>query len=138
MSIETKGFKELVEKLDSMALKGKLIARKAVDEGAKIVLEQQRKDAPKLTGKGANALKVSELKVYKSGAYAKIGITSDNWEEAKHLYYQHFGYNNKGWNMKKNPKMVTKHVGWMNTSFNKCEQTARMKIIEEVRNQFIL
>ncbi len=137
MSLETKGFNELVSKLELMAAKGKVIAKEAVGEGAKVVLEQQRKDAPRLTGSSANALKIGELKTYKSGAYAKIGINKDNWEEAKALYYQHFGYNNKGWNMKKNPKMVTKHVGWMNESFNKCETNARMKIIERVKAAFV-
>lgn len=136
MSIETKGFKELVAQLELMAEKGKQIAKDAVNDGAEVVLEQQRKDAPKLTGVSASSLSKGETKVYKSGAYAKIGITSKNWEKAKPLYFQHFGYMNKGWNMKKNPKLVVKHVGWMNESFKNCETAAKMKIIARVKSSF--
>lgn len=138
MGIETKGFDELIKKLEDMGRQGNKIAKSAVEKGAKIVLEQQRKDAPKLTEEGSKNLDIGEIKKYKSGVYAKVGITKDNWEKTKHLYFQHFGYNNRGWNMANKPKLVVRRVGWMNESFEKIENEARNAIIEEVKNSLKL
>lgn len=134
MGIETKGFDELIKKLENMAEEGNRIAKSAVEKGAEIVLEAQRKDAPNDTGEGAKNLSIGEIKKYKTGVYAKIGITKDNWEQTKHLYFQHFGYYNKGWKMANKPKLVVKRVGWMNESFKKIEDKARDAIIDEVKN----
>lgn len=135
MGIETKGFDELIRKLEDMGNKSNLIAKNAVTKGAEMVLEQQKKDAPSQTGKGAAALSIGEVKKYKTGVYAKIGINKDNWEQTKHLYYQHFGYHNKGWKMKNKPKLVVKRAGWMNESFNKVEDKAKLAIIAEIKNK---
>lgn len=134
MGIETKGFDELIRKLEDMGTKGVLVAKKGVLSGANIVLEQQKKDAPKDDGDSAEALSIGQVAKYKTGVYAKIGITKDNWERTKPLYFQHFGYNNKGWNMSKKPKLVVRHVGWMNRSFEKVEERAKQAIIDEVKN----
>ena len=118
-----------------MGQKGNKIAKEAVEKGAQKVLEQQKKDAPKLDGSGASELSISEIKKYKTGVYAKVGITKDNWEQTKHLYYQHFGYNNKGWNMKNKPKLVVKRAGWMNESFKKVEEEAKQVILQELKSK---
>ena len=47
MSVELSGFDELISDLNNLGAIGNKIGRKAVEEGAKIVLEQQKKDAPR-------------------------------------------------------------------------------------------
>ena len=47
MSVEFSGFDELINDLNNLGNIGNKIGKKAVEEGAKIVLEQQKKDAPR-------------------------------------------------------------------------------------------
>lgn len=129
MSVEFSGFNELINDLNNLGNIGNKIGRQAVEEGAKIVLEQQKKDAPRDSDSehGADKLDITEIKKYaKSGTVVgKVGISSDNWEEAKHLYYQNYGYE-----LWKNGEMVNVHVGWIDDSFNKCKDKASKVMID--------
>ena len=120
MSVELSGFDELISDLNNLGAIGNKIGRKAVEEGAKIVLEQQKKDAPRSDDNdhGADKLDITEIKKYaKSGTVVgRVGISSDNWEFTKGLYFNHYGFEHY-----KSGKMVDVHVGWMNDSFKKCK-----------------
>ena len=121
---DLKGFDELMQKSERLKEKSLKNGKAIVNEGAKIVLEQQKKDAPRRTGKGAEALKITETKLYKTSVYAKIGINSKNWEVTKGLWYQHFGYHNNGLGGRFHGKFVATNAGWMNESFDKCKERA--------------
>ncbi|WP_342986174.1 HK97 gp10 family phage protein, partial [Clostridium saudiense] len=96
MSVELSGFDELISDLNNLGAIGNKIGRKAVEEGAKIVLEQQKKDAPRSDDNdhGADKLDITEIKKYaKSGTVVgRVGISSDNWEFTKGLYFNHYGF----------------------------------------------
>ncbi len=127
MAVTIKGFDELEKKIEALGNVGKKVGAKAVREGMKPVVEQMKKDAPKDTGDGAKALKTTTVKTYKTGtAVARAGINKSNFEKAKHLYFQHYGYE-----LKKTGKKVTVHVGWMNTSFEKSKAKGE-KVMREV------
>lgn len=134
MSVEFSGFDELINDLNNLGNIGNKIGKKAVEEGAKIVLEQQKKNAPRDADNehGADKLDITEIKKYaKSGTVvAKVGISSENWEEAKHLYFQNYGYE-----LWKNGKMVNTHVGWIDDSFKKCKDKATEKMIEIAKQE---
>lgn len=90
MGIEFSGFDDLINDLNNLGAIGNKIGKKAVEEGAKIVLEQQKKDSPKDSDNndhGADKLDITEIKKYsKSGTVVgKVGISAENWEECKHL-----------------------------------------------------
>ena len=90
MSVSFNGFDELINDLNNLGNIGNKIGKKAVEEGAKIVLEQQKKDAPRDADDnehGADKLDITEIKKYsKSGTVVgKVGISAENWEECKHL-----------------------------------------------------
>ena len=129
MSVELSGFDELISDLNNLGAIGNKIGRKAVEEGAKIVLEQQKKDAPKSDDNdhGADKLDITEIKKYaKSGTVVgRVGISSDNWEFTKGLYFNHYGFEHY-----KSGKMVDVHVGWMNDSFKKCKDKAAKIMID--------
>lgn len=82
MSIELSGFDELINDLNNLGDVGKKVGRKAVQEASKIVLQQQKVDAPRdahNSNHGANKLKVTQIKQYKSGTVVgKIGISGKN------------------------------------------------------------
>lgn len=123
MSMDLKGFDELVNDLNNLGSIGSKIGRKAVEEGAKVVLDQQKKDAPRSDDgdNGADKLDVVQIKKYsKSGTVvAKIGISSENWEDTKSLYFQHYGYEHY-----KSGNRVEVHLGWINDSFKNCKDKA--------------
>ena len=129
MSVELSGFDELISDLNNLGAIGNKIGRKAVEEGAKIVLEQQKKDAPRSDDNdhGADKLDITEIKKYaKSGTVVgRVGISSDNWEFTKVLYFNHYGFEHY-----KSGKMVDVHVGWMNDSFKKCKDKAAKIMID--------
>ena len=129
MSVELSGFDELISDLNNLGAIGNEIGRKAVEEGAKIVLEQQKKDAPRSDDNdhGADKLDITEIKKYaKSGTVVgRVGISSDNWEFTKGLYFNHYGFEHY-----KSGKMVDVHVGWMNDSFKKCKDKAAKIMID--------
>ena len=129
MSIEFSGFDELINDLNNLGTIGNKIGRQAVEEGAKTVLEQQKKDAPRDNDSehGADKLEIAEIKKYsKSGTtVGKVGISSDNWESTKGLYFQHYGFEHY-----KSGKMVNVHVGWMDDSFKKCKEKATRVMID--------
>ena len=129
MSVELSGFDELISDLNNLGAIGNKIGRKAVEEGAKIDLEQQKKDAPRSDDNdhGADKLDITEIKKYaKSGTVVgRVGISSDNWEFTKGLYFNHYGFEHY-----KSGKMVDVHVGWMNDSFKKCKDKAAKIMID--------
>nr|DAN39037.1 MAG TPA: hypothetical protein [Caudoviricetes sp.] len=129
MSVELSGFDELISDLNNLGAIGNKIGRKAVEEGAKIVLEQQKKDAPRSDDNdhGADKLDITEIKKYaKSGTVVgRVGISSYNWEFTKGLYFNHYGFEHY-----KSGKMVDVHVGWMNDSFKKCKDKAAKIMID--------
>ena len=135
MGVELSGFDELINDLNNLGNIGNKIGKKAVEEGAKIVLEQQKKDGPRDADDndhGADKLDITEIKKYsKSGTVVgKIGISSENWEDCKHLYFQNYGYE-----LWKNGKMVDTHVGWIDDSFKRCKDKASEKIIEIAKQE---
>lgn len=135
MSVEFNGFDELINDLNNLGAIGNKIGKKAVEEGAKIVLEQQKKDAPRDADDnehGADKLDITEIKKYsKSGTIVgKVGISAENWEDCKHLYFQNYGYE-----LWKNGKMVNAHIGWIDDSFKKCKDKASEKIVEIAKQE---
>lgn len=128
MSIELGGFDDLLNDLNNLGSIGKKIGKKAITEGSKLVLEQQKKDAPRDSDgeHGADKLKVTNIKSYKSGTVvAKVGIDSTNWDDVAHLYYQHYGFEHY-----KNGERVEVHLGWMDDSFKKVKDKASEQIME--------
>lgn len=123
--VKIEGMDELLIDLDNLGTLGRRVNTKALKSGAKIVLARQKAYAPKRTGKGANALTVSSTKKFKSGnGYVKIGITHDNWKDAKGLYFQNFnGSRSSG-----------QYVGWVDNAFVDSIDHAK-SVMFEVLNQ---
>ena len=61
MAVNLSGFNDLLSDLDNLGDIGSKVGKKAVTEGAKMVLEQQKKDAPRDSGEGADNLKVTKI-----------------------------------------------------------------------------
>ena len=121
---DLKEFDAMINKFEKLKEKSIKNGKQIVNVGAEIILAQQKIDAPRDSGNGAESLKITQTKLYKTSVYAKIGINSKNWELTKGLWYQHFGYHNNGWGGIFGGKFGATHAGWMNKSFDKCKQQA--------------
>lgn len=127
------GFDELLDDLNRLGNVGKKIGKKAVQNASKIVLNQQKKDAPRDgdNDHGADKLKITNIKTYKSGTVVgRVGIDSSNWDDVEHLYYQHYGFEHY-----KNGQRVDVNVGWMDDSFKKVKDQAYESIEKEVLSE---
>ena len=129
MAVKFNGFDEFINDLNNLGTIGNKIGKQAVEEGAKIVLRQQKRDAPrdKDNVHGADKLDITEIKKYSksSTCIARIGISSENWEFTKGLYFNHYGFEHY-----KSGKMINVHVGWMNDSFKKCKEKAAKAMMD--------
>ena len=131
---DLKEFDNMMQKFEKLKEKSMKNGKQIVNQAALIVLEQQREDAPRRTGKGADNLRITETKLYKTAVYAKIGIDSKNWEVTKGLWFQHFGYHNNGLGGIFGGRFVATHAGWMNKSFDKCKDRAYEVMYNAIRN----
>ncbi len=149
MAMTIRGFDELEKKIEALGNVGKKVGAKAVREGMKPILEQMKKDAPnnpkgvsslgftyKKT-KGAKTLKVTKVKTYaKTGTtIIRAGIDKSNWDETKHLYFQHYGYENKGLKGRFKGVQVNTHVGWVTKSFNHKKEEGMKRMTEVVQSE---
>lgn len=149
MGLKTKGFDDLDKTLNALGSVGRKVGQKAVREGMKPILEQMKKDAPNnpkgisplgLTykkTKGAKALKVTKVKTYaKTGTtIIRAGIDKSNWDETKHLYFHHYGYENKGLKGRFEGVQVNTHVGWVTKSFNHKKEEGMKRMTEVVQSE---
>lgn len=122
MGFELDGFDELANKLEALGNLGNTISNKALKEGSKIILSEQKKVAPKdkdTSTHGADFLDTTKIRKYKNGnAYISIGITKDNWEKCKGLWFQNFN------GIHADPK----NVGWISKAYEKSKSDANKKI----------
>lgn len=135
MSVSFDGFDELMNDLNNLGNIGNKIGKKAVEGGGKVVLKKQKNDAPRNANDnehGADKLDITEIKKYsRSGTIVgKIGISAENWEDCKHLYFQNYGYE-----LWKNGEMITTHIGWMDDSFEECKEEASKVMIDIAKQE---
>lgn len=132
MSVE--GFDELIKRLESMGKSGGNIENKALKVGAAIIVEEQRKNAPKDTSNGAKELQVGSIKTAKSkNKYVQVGITPGvNWDKAKGIYFQHHGYRNHRTNKYHAATL------WMDKSFLKAKEKAMGEMLSILQRELNL
>lgn len=104
-TIKIEGLQELFNKFDEVS---HIVDNRAVNsaflESANILLQAQKKAAPKDTRQGVDELKIGKVKTYKGYKKVKVGLEYGNWtygsNNANHggrgIWYQHWGYTTRG------------------------------------------
>lgn len=120
------GFDELLSTLNSLGQVGNKINNKALKEGAKLVLAEQKRQAPKGENNSREKLTTGNIKKYKSGnAYLSVGITDKNWGECKGLWFQNFnGIHSSG-----------KHIGWVTKAYENVKSKATEAMMRVVSDE---
>ena len=133
-SFRMEGFDDLVRKLDTMGQVGNKIGNNALKAASQVIVEQQKKDAPRDTGKGAESLKPGKIKTSAAkNKYIQVGIVSEsNWESVQGVYFQHYGY--------KNHRTGKYHAGslWMDHSFEKAKGVAAKLMLTIINKELKL
>ena len=141
-SLRVEGFEQLVQKLERMGQAGNKIANTALKESAKIVVDEQKKDAPRHSGSpsrgkkqhGYEGLQVGKIRTAKASKnkYVQIGINGkgyDYWDIVAGVYFQHYGYHNH-WNGRYYAGSL-----WMDKSFNKVKDKAAKVMIDHLKKE---
>lgn len=134
MTITLKGINSLSNKLNRLSnVKGK----KAVEEVADVVEKQLRNKAESFSDKGSKHIGKADAREYNNGSYyVEIGLKNDNapWEEWKHLYFHHYGYNQFLFG-KPTGKHTNMHQFWFTDAIDNMEQRVLKDLRENLRKE---
>lgn len=120
------GIDKLIKRFEDMGQVTEKCKERIVTQGAAVILNQQKNDAPISTEDnedGIHAKDYLDVVDERSGEgylFQDVGINSKNWEKTKGLYFQN--YNGQ--------KSSGKHILWMEKSF-KISQVKAKKIIKD-------
>lgn len=115
-----KGLDALNNKIDTMSQAPDKVKKQLINEGAKVVLNQMKSDAPKGGDGSYKHLSIVDARSGKGYLFLDIGINHKNWDKTRGLYFQNYdGERSSG-----------EHVQWMDKSFSRSKGKAR-KIISD-------
>ena len=125
MSIEIKGINNLIKKLDKLS---HIESEKVLQETAKDLTEAIREKAQ--WSEHAYEIKEQEARKYGNSTYIDVGLATDDWEEAKQLFFMNYGYHPYG-----GTGYVDKHKQWFDEAVQGAENDIKKKIKEELKKQ---
>ena len=124
------GFNDLYKTLDALGNVGKKASKKILTEQAKKVLDQQKVDAPKNSENSYRYLEAGKVKSKGNTSFIKVGITKENWDKCKQLYFQHYGYT-----LWLNGKYYNPNFLWMDKSFKNIESKILDNIYKDLEKE---
>nr|DAK74117.1 MAG TPA: hypothetical protein [Caudoviricetes sp.] len=136
MTITIKGINSLSNKLNKLS---NVKAKNSVKEVAKFVEKELRNEASKFSTRSELIGEVEEREYKNGNYYIEVGLKNsyESWEEWKHLYFHHYGYNQKIWGKDSNLYNKT-HQFWFTNAIDNIDQKAlkelKKKMQEEIRN----
>lgn len=133
MAIQIDGLDEILETTLSLGDIGKKIEVSAFRRALKPSIEIIKRYTPKDSGEGQKHIKASKIKKYKSGSiWGQLGISSNNWEQTKGIYFQHYGYSNWGLGGIFKGVRVDKHAGWFDDAHDAIRDVTLNNLEKEV------
>ena len=89
--IDTSGFDELLSMLESMGSDAKKIQDKVLTAAAEPILDDMVSNAPELTGKGKEGLKISKPATNNGVRFVKIGINKADMSDVFYMKFHEWG-----------------------------------------------
>ncbi|NFL86229.1 hypothetical protein FDB24_00090 [Clostridium botulinum] len=133
MSIKINGINNLINKINKLS---NIESEKAVIEVAKD-MEKAIKYKASTFSKNSNEIKAFEPKKFGNNIYIDVGLKSSesDWEKIKSLYFQNYGFYNKGWNFS-GQYYIAEHKMWFDevvqSKENECKSKLKAKLKEEI------
>ncbi|MFA5305986.1 MAG: HK97-gp10 family putative phage morphogenesis protein [Candidatus Babeliales bacterium] len=127
IELETDGFQEMIDALDNMGKEGETVFKKALNEGAKPVLDAMKRKVysvlHKRTGELQRNIKIGTVRKLKSGVYSQIvGISKGDITKAFYGKFSEYGSSHE-------PARP-----WIRPAFDESKDEAYQKIEEVVFN----
>lgn len=132
--LEVDGFDDVFKSLDKLSEVPTKTTKSIISDGLEEVLIVLKNEAPKDSGESAKGLDVQYVKTNNNGsAWGSCGIGKDNWEKTKALWFQNYGYENRGLNFK--GEFITKNIGWMTRAFSKCKSKVYSNMLKKLSSE---
>ena len=133
MAITIKNLNNLTNKMNKI---DNLKAKKAVEEVAKVVESNLKNGASKFS-KRSDLIRKADVREYENGNYyVDVGLKNDSqpWEDWKHLYFHHYGYNQKLWG--KDSDIYTKtHQFWFTNAVDNMDNEVLKELKKKIQAQ---
>lgn len=134
MAIQLKGINTLTNKLNKLS---NVKAKNAIETVAKEVETGLKNEASKFSNKGYKHIGKAETREYSNGNYfVDVGLKNSSapWEEWKHLYFHHYGYNQFMYG-KPTGKFTNMHQFWFTNAIDNMEQEVLKEIKAKLRKE---
>ncbi len=130
---EIKGIQSLLKKLDKLS---HLEVEKAVDKCADKLERAIQDKAKTFSDTEYLYIKKNTPRIYTNSAFIDIGLKNENadFEKWKGLWYQNWGYFNKGWNFT-GQYHITTHLMWFTEAINEVEAEIKRDLKAEIKKQ---
>ena len=140
MSMTIEGMDDLIRSVNSLGNLANKAGKKAIEAGGEIIVDALKAEAPRAKGgsivpspsmgNSANYLKAQKV-TSKQGTF---GIGSNNWEQTKALWFQHYGFFDSGLNFHGSP-YVANNTGWKTRAEQKCASAALSKTVSVLKKE---
>ena len=131
MTITIKGINSLSNKLNKLS---NIKAKNSVKEVAKFVEKELRNEASKFSTRSDMIGEVEEREYTNGNYYIEVGLKNnyESWESWKHLYFHHYGYNQKLWGKDSNLYTNT-HQFWFTNAIDNIDQKALKELKKKIQ-----
>lgn len=122
-----KGLDKLNTRLDSMGQAPDRLKKQLINQGANIVLDQMKSDAPKGDGGSYKHLSIVDSRSGKNYLFLDIGINYKNWDQCRGLYFQNYD----------GERSAGRWVQWIDRSFGRSKPKARKVIRDGIKGAIL-
>lgn len=127
-NFECKGLDRLIKKIEKISQVPERLKDEVVMDGAKEALKAQKNDAPKGSGDGAEALKITDVRKDEGYCFIDVGINAENFDKCRGIYFQNLdGERSSG-----------EHIMWMQKSFKSVEKKIKDDITKKISKELDL
>ena len=131
MTITIKGINSLSNKLNKLS---NIKAKNSVKEVAKFVEKELRNEASKFSTRSDMIGEVEEREYKNGNYYIEVGLKNnyESWENWNHMYFHHYGYNQKLWGKDSNLYTNT-HQFWFTNAIDNIDQKALKELKKKIQ-----
>ncbi|MBN1067174.1 hypothetical protein DVW02_04135 [Clostridium botulinum] len=132
MSIKINGINNLINKINKLS---NIESEKVVIDVANDMANSIQERAS-VFSKNANEIKAFKPRKVGNSIYIDVGLKSSesDWEKIKPLYFQNYGFYNKGWNFS-GQYYIDEHKMWFDEAIQSKENEVKAKLKNELKKQ---
>lgn len=133
MALSIKGLNNAINKLNKLS---NIQAQKIIEDVSKD-LEKEIKNGASFSDEEKNYIGTCDIRNYGKSYFIDVGLanTTAPFEKWCGLWYQNWGYQNKGWNFGENGPYVKVHQLWFNEAVDRAGPTILKATKERIKKE---